>query len=492
MSARAGTTTPVPPRRQVDALLGGVRKVHRSAGTHPAAVESTTGLGDGSSSSPSNFHSGRTTVTAAVQSPPRVIDLTHQDSPPCPSEAFERLYAEFVPRVRGLVRKLIHDDGVVDDLVQETFLRAYNAGLHFEYERAHPEHTQWPWLAAVGRNLALDVLRRRKGVTENELDEEVEFAEIGGGEDPELHLLASRRRESIAEALHSVSDRHRRVLVMKCVEGKRYDEIAALEGISVDALKSVLARARRTFRTSYAAIAERQGLGILVGGTWIRTLPARIRAWRDRFVAAADGGMTNLMAAGGPAAANAMMTAVVLGSAVVAAGLLGSSAAGAGIGTSAPPANVSFSHAAPSASVSAHGAAAAVAVDVTANDDASIAVTTQSGVANSAPPQDGFAAAPGSEPGGALASVDAGDVVPVEDPPASAGASVGTSQEGPYRDVDMDVGADADGDGQPDAGLANDADTDCSPDAQRKSTTLTAACLAFGTVDGANLPTAGS
>lgn len=416
-------------------------------------------------------------MTAAVQSPPRVIDLTHQDSPPCPSEAFERLYAEFVPRVRGLVRKLIHDAGVVDDLVQETFLRAYNAGLHFEYERAHPEHTQWPWLAAVGRNLALDVLRRRKGVTENELDEEVEFAEIAGGEDPELHLLAARRRESIAEALHSVSDRHRRVLVMKCVEGKRYDEIAALEGISVEALKSVLARARRTFRTSYAAIAERQGLGILVGGTWLRTLPARVRAWRDRFVAAADGGMTNLMAAGGPAAANAMMTAVVFGSAVVAAGLLGSSVAGAGIGTSAPPANVSFSHAAPSASVAAQGVAADAAVTAIADDEPAASVTAGTSVAAPASPAPEPNAAPGSEPPGTSASVNTQDVVPVEDPPAGGSATASASQSESGTSVTNHLGADVDGDGDEDNDFKSPVNVNC-PTPEKRTTLGDLSCAA--------------
>ncbi|MBI2168206.1 MAG: sigma-70 family RNA polymerase sigma factor, partial [Actinobacteria bacterium] len=182
-------------------------------------------------------------MTPATQSLARVrdfgvdLDLTVEElrevgAPDSPASApasterdFDRLYEEFSPRVRGLVKKLIVDAGQAEDLVQETFFRAYNAGLHFEYERAHPEHTQWPWLAAVARNLSLDVLRRHKGVTEEEFVLE-EFTREAPGAEPDLHLLATRRREAIRDALNSVSDRRRRVLFMKCVEGKTYDEIA--------------------------------------------------------------------------------------------------------------------------------------------------------------------------------------------------------------------------------------------------------------------------
>lgn len=181
------------------------------------------------------------------------------------SVEFGFLYDRYLARVRGLARKLIHDRGLAEDMVQEVFLRAYHYGLHLEAFGPGKRRAPWPWLAAVSRNLALDWLRRGHGMVQDELEEE-EIPSAPPAEQPEVVLVASRRREGVEEALDRVCERHRRILVMKHVDGRSYEEIAEMEGITVDALKSLLCRARRAFRESYTLVAQRRGLRVSVDG----------------------------------------------------------------------------------------------------------------------------------------------------------------------------------------------------------------------------------
>lgn len=164
--------------------------------------------------------------------------------------AFEDFYGEFAPRLRGLVRRLIPDPDLVDDIVQETLLRAYSTGLHLETGTE-----QWPWLATVARNGSLDLIRRRQRNGESPLDLRDPPVSTTRG-NPEDEVLRAVRRASVSRALAAVPSRQRRILVLKHVDGWRYEELAAAEGVSFDALKSALARARRNFKKQYEALTQ--------------------------------------------------------------------------------------------------------------------------------------------------------------------------------------------------------------------------------------------
>jgi RNA polymerase sigma factor (sigma-70 family) len=219
---------------------------------------------------------------------------------------------------------------VVDDVVQETFAQAYRCDLHVGGDPVRA----FKLLAGIARNRSIDVLRRRmRGVEEVRDDGRlVTVAAVSHDADPEVVLLASRRRDGIAEALDSLCDRQRRILFMHYIDGRRYEEIAEEEGITVDAVKAALARGRRSFRHLYASIADRDGLAVVLGGLLGRA-QARLRAMRDRVAAGAEslaGGITSVS----PTVANAFVAVVVAGS----VSLAGASAAAAegGDGASEP------------------------------------------------------------------------------------------------------------------------------------------------------------
>jgi RNA polymerase sigma-70 factor (ECF subfamily) len=232
-------------------------------------------------------------------------------------DGFDELYVEYSPRVRGLIRRLIADRDLAADVLQETFLRAFQSDLHHE-----SGEDQWPWLATVARNLCLDALRKRSRVSErDQFDDVVQTVQLPEAQgDPEWHFIARGRREGIAEALASVSPRCRRILLRKHLDGWAYDEIAQSEGMSVDAVKSALARARRSFRESYTAIAEHRGLGASVGG-FLAGLRVRFQTARHRL---ADRLSASAQYFPNPAAfSDAFAAAVVAGAVAVSAGMAG-------------------------------------------------------------------------------------------------------------------------------------------------------------------------
>ncbi len=162
-----------------------------------------------------------------------------QLSPPA-AEAFGAFYERYAARLRAAVLRSVRDVSLVDDVVQESMVRAYDRGLHHEGGDA------WPWLVTVAKNLARDHHRRRARWPE------VPFEEVHGvaaiAPDPGSAALEAAKRQKLARALASVSSRQRRLLVERHVHGLGCGEIAAQEGTSVGAVKAALARARTAVR----------------------------------------------------------------------------------------------------------------------------------------------------------------------------------------------------------------------------------------------------
>jgi RNA polymerase sigma-70 factor (ECF subfamily) len=149
-----------------------------------------------------------------------------------------RSYEELVRRYERLVGRVVYSyarrEISVEDLVQETFLRAYD-----RLETFNPDYRFKTWLLAIANNLGVDTLRRRR--------ELVEF-------NPEMHAPVSRspeaeavdadRSRGVKEAIATLPETYGVPLVLRYTEGLSYAEIAEVLSITVPAVKSRLFRAR--------------------------------------------------------------------------------------------------------------------------------------------------------------------------------------------------------------------------------------------------------
>jgi RNA polymerase sigma-70 factor, ECF subfamily len=150
--------------------------------------------------------------------------------------AFERLYRSHVPRVSGLVRRML-DSGDADDVTQDVFVRAWEKLHTFRGEAAFGT-----WLHRLAVNV---ILGRRKtvGGERKRFHENAEVLELVPG-----RQVAPEHGLDFEEALSRLPDGARQVFLLHDVQGYRHEEIAKLLGIVPGTSKSQLHHARMALR----------------------------------------------------------------------------------------------------------------------------------------------------------------------------------------------------------------------------------------------------
>jgi len=170
-------------------------------------------------------------------SPPPKADLALDAS------SFGRFYEEALPRVYGyFVHRCGGSVATAEDLTQETFLAAVT-----ELKKERRVVTPTPWIYGIARHKLLDYYRRR----ERE-DRPFAVAATMDERDDELVIEDEQRaREGAVTALAAVAASQRAALVLCYVDGYSVPEAAQLLGKSVEAVESLLARGRQSFKRAY-------------------------------------------------------------------------------------------------------------------------------------------------------------------------------------------------------------------------------------------------
>jgi RNA polymerase sigma-70 factor (ECF subfamily) len=149
-----------------------------------------------------------------------------------------RSYEELVRRYERLVARVIYPyagrEVAVEDLVQETFLRAFD-----RLDTFNPEYRFKTWLLAIANNLGIDTLRRRRDVVE--FNPELHARVIHS---PEEVAVEADRARSVQDTVLGLPQLYSVPLVLRYAEGLTYAEISEILGVSIPALKSRLFRAR--------------------------------------------------------------------------------------------------------------------------------------------------------------------------------------------------------------------------------------------------------
>ena len=162
--------------------------------------------------------------------------------------AFAELYRRYCKRVFGVCFSLVRDVTITEDLVQESFLRAYRKLDTFREDSLFST-----WLHRIAVNSALMYLRKRSSrATEISINEPThddgaeEMAELFGAQDSVLANLVDR--VTLQRAIESLPPGYRAVVVLHDVEGYQHDEIAEILGCTIGNTKSQLHKARLKLR----------------------------------------------------------------------------------------------------------------------------------------------------------------------------------------------------------------------------------------------------
>lgn len=158
--------------------------------------------------------------------------------------AAAELVRRHLPRMVGLARRMLGNHAEAEDVAQEVFLRVWKHAGAWRPGQAKFE----TWMHRVAMNLCLDRLRR-SGRQGGEVSPET----------PDKRASATRalddrqRRERVRDALQKLPERQRAALVLCYYQERSNIEAAEILGVSVDALESLLSRARRTLKSALSA-----------------------------------------------------------------------------------------------------------------------------------------------------------------------------------------------------------------------------------------------
>ncbi len=157
--------------------------------------------------------------------------------------AFAILVDRHLPKVLALATKMIGSHAEADDVAQEALLRVWTRSSLWR-----PGSAKFgTWLHRVTMNLCIDRLRRRTFQPIEDAEAVVDY-----GSDPEGDAEAAELKRTVQAALDALPTRQKAAVVLCHYEGFTGKEAAAILGVSVLAIQSLLVRARTTLRETLA------------------------------------------------------------------------------------------------------------------------------------------------------------------------------------------------------------------------------------------------
>lgn len=158
--------------------------------------------------------------------------------------ACRRLIERHLARMVFLARRMLGNQADAEEVAQEVFLRVWTHASRWEPGRAR----FGTWLHRVATNLCLDRLRRRHGTEDLDAIPEPRSDEP----DPEEQVARNDLARRVETALQALPARQRAAVTLTHYQGLSNIEVADILEISVEAVESLLSRARRQLRAALA------------------------------------------------------------------------------------------------------------------------------------------------------------------------------------------------------------------------------------------------
>jgi RNA polymerase sigma-70 factor (ECF subfamily) len=163
-------------------------------------------------------------------------------------QAFGMLVEKYQRKLGRLLSRMVRDQAEVEDVVQESFIKAYRALPNFRGDSAF-----YTWLYRIGINTAKNYLVSMGRRPQVSRDIEIEDAEnFEDGEDlrtletPESELMTKEIAKTVNDTMMALPDDLRTAITLRELEGLSYEEIATLMNCPIGTVRSRIFRARET------------------------------------------------------------------------------------------------------------------------------------------------------------------------------------------------------------------------------------------------------
>jgi RNA polymerase sigma-70 factor (ECF subfamily) len=179
-------------------------------------------------------------------------------------KAYELLVLKYQRRIERLIGRMVRDTDLVEDIAQETFIRAYRALSQF---RGDAQFYTWLYRIAVNTaKKALVDLKRDPVVSESSLrgggDDDDETSgvenELTSAETPETVLAAKEIAATVNSAMEALPEELRQAVTLREIEGLSYEEIAEVMNCPIGTVRSRIFRAREAISAKVKPLLENQ------------------------------------------------------------------------------------------------------------------------------------------------------------------------------------------------------------------------------------------
>jgi RNA polymerase sigma-70 factor (ECF subfamily) len=196
-------------------------------------------------------------TTTEPQSDEQLVELARKGN----ETAFPELVKRYSRRILRVARNITNNDEDAEDVLQESFLKAYT---HLDGFQGNSKF--YTWLVRIAINEALMKLRKRQAGKVVSLDEELSTGEdavvrevaVWDGT-PEDRYSQEELREILDRTIASLPEGFRTVFVLRDVEELSTEETAEMLGLSIPAVKSRLLRARLQLREKLTRLFKKTG-----------------------------------------------------------------------------------------------------------------------------------------------------------------------------------------------------------------------------------------
>jgi RNA polymerase sigma factor (sigma-70 family) len=160
-------------------------------------------------------------------------------------ESYGKIMRKYQDSVRNIIFKIIHDQDELDDLVQETFIKAFSSLKSF-----NEQYSFATWIYKIATNNCIDHLRKRKlktlsiNRTYEQEDRETSFDLPDKDAEADKMLIEDQKKKIIRDAIDSLPEKYKTVIIMRHQEEKNYDEISQALDIPIGTVKAHIFRAR--------------------------------------------------------------------------------------------------------------------------------------------------------------------------------------------------------------------------------------------------------
>lgn len=176
-----------------------------------------------------------------------LIELAKQGD----EDAFAEIVRRYKNPIVNYLYRFLNDYEEAVDLAQETFVRVY-----FAIERYHRGFAFSTYIYRIATNLAISEIRRRRrrrllslsGLFQSDYEETAEYQPRDERMLPDAELVDDEQSRVIAKAIAALPEKYRVAIILRDVQGRSYEEIAAIMELGLGTTKSRINRGRGLLR----------------------------------------------------------------------------------------------------------------------------------------------------------------------------------------------------------------------------------------------------